>query len=158
MQLDPYDLSTLYKQMSPIYWTQKRKGSMNNRLGFPDYRGAIFGLVRPRNNSGSLVLSRDSKLHPEIYKELFRVGSDLGFVFNSVQVNRNCMCPPHKDKHNVGDSMLISFGDYTGGHIVIDGEKYNAYHRPTIFNGHLLEHYNEPHFGDKFSIIYFLSK
>ena len=158
MQLATYDLTHLYQLMKPICWTQKRKGGLNNRCGFPDYRSAIFGMVRPRKNSGIITLSRDSKMHPNIYKELCKIGDELGFKYNAIQVNRNCQCPPHKDKHNVGDSMLISFGEYTGGEIVIDGEKYIAYHRPTIFNGHLLEHYNEPHDGDKFSLVFFLMK
>jgi len=155
-QLDEHDLSELYQKMKCITWTQKKQGGLNNRLNFPDHRSAIFGLVRPRKNSGILTLSRDSKKHPDILQALDRIGLELNFKYTSIQVNRNCLCPPHKDKHNVGESMLISFGDYTGGEIVVDGIEYNAFQRPTIFNGHELEHYNNTHTGDKFSIIFFL--
>jgi hypothetical protein len=157
-QLSEYDLSTLYQLMKPITWTKKKKDGLNNRLGFPDHRSTVFGIVRPRKNSGILTLSNDSKKYPHILEALDKIGTELNCVYNAIQVNRNCQCPPHFDKKNVGDSMLISFGDYENGEIVIDGVKYNAYHRPTIFNGSQLEHYNEPHTGDKFSIIYFLMK
>lgn len=150
------DLNHLYAMMKPCFFTIKKLGGQNNRLGFPTHRGAIFGLVRPRKNSGILTLSADSKKYPAIYDELFRIGNELGFIFNSIQVNRNCMCPPHKDKKNVGDSMLISFGEYTGGEIVVEGTPYNAFHHPLIFNGAELEHYNNEADGDKFSIIFFV--
>jgi len=101
------------------------------------------------------VLSSYSTKFPDVYEALKKVGADLGFTFTSIQVNRNLQCPPHKDRKNVGDSMLISFGKYTGGEIVVNGVPYNAYHRPTIFNGSQWEHYNNAIEGDKFSIIFF---
>jgi hypothetical protein len=95
--------------------------------------------------------------YPEIYKELQRIGDEIGFKYNSIQVNRNLVCPSHIDKTNVGDSMLISFGDYKGCNIVINGVEYNAYHHPTIFNGSQLEHSNTPLLeGTKYSLVYFL--
>jgi hypothetical protein len=153
-RLPKIDLSHIYEIMKPIVW-RKREG-LNNRCGFPAYRGAIFGMVRPRKNSGQMCLSLDSKRHPDIYHELMHLGNAIvPFEFNSIQVNRNLQCPPHKDKHNVGDSLLISFGDYSGGEIMVDGHKYDAYHKPVIFNGSELEHWNLPIEGDKFSLVFF---
>jgi len=154
-QLDEIDLSKLYELMKPIYLPKIREGGENSRCGFPTYRGAVFGMVRPRKQSNIITLSANSKRYPAVYDALVKVGTDLDFSFNSIQVNRNLKCPPHKDKKNVGDSMLISFGEYTGGEIVVDGTEYNAYHKPTIFNGSQLEHYNKDIVGDKFSIIFF---
>jgi hypothetical protein len=154
-KLPKVDLSNLYEMMKPVSWT-KRDG-LNNRRNFPAYRGAIFGLTRPRKNSGQLVLSLDSKKHPEIYQEIMRIGKEIvPFEFNSVQVNRNLQCPPHKDSRNVGDSVLVSFGDYDGGEIMVEGKKYNAYHSPVMFNGAELEHWNMPINGDKFSLVFFI--
>ena len=69
-RLPKIDLSHIYEMMKPIVW-RKREG-LNNRCGFPPYRGAIFGMVRPRKNSGQICLSLDSKRHPEIYEPVER--------------------------------------------------------------------------------------
>jgi hypothetical protein len=152
--LPKVDLTALYEMMKPVAWT-KRVGH-NNRRNFPPYRGAIFGLTRPRNNNAHLVLSKDSKRHPDIYKVIMNLGKEIvPFKFNSVQVNRNLECPPHRDRRNVGDSLLVSFGEYTGGEIVVEGRKFNAFHQPIVFNGSELEHWNMPIHGDKFSLVFF---
>jgi hypothetical protein len=135
----------------------QRKGK-NNRLDFPVYKGAIFGMVRPRfKYKGYDELSLDSKTKPLIYNEIWRIGRIIcPFEFTSVQVNKNLVCPKHKDKNNRGMSLLVSFGEYTGCNIVIDGKKYDAKHRPIVFNGSLLEHYNtEDLQGTKYSLVYF---
>jgi hypothetical protein len=72
-----------------------------------------------------------------------------------VHVNHNVKCPPHYDSKNVGNSVLISFGDYSGGEIIIDGQEFNAYHQPIMFNGSSLLHYNKEHQGNKYSLVYY---
>jgi hypothetical protein len=90
----------------------------------------------------------------DLYKELVEIGKSLNFEFDSIQIVHNVSLSPHKDKGVKGKSMCISCGDYTGGELVIGGIVYNAYHRPTIFNGVDKEHYNKPIQGDKYSIVY----
>jgi len=51
--------------------------------------------------------------------------------------------------------MLLSFGNYEGGKIVVEGTEYNAYHTPTIFNGSTMEHWNTPIHGNKYSLVFF---
>ena len=138
--------------------TLKKRKTSNNRLGFPEYRGAIFGLKRPRfTYKGYLELSLDSKKNPLIYDEIMRIGKLIcPFEFNSIQVNKNLICPLHKDKKNVGLSMLVSFGKYEGCNIVVNNKKYDANCKPLIFNGSELEHYNTNDLvGTKYSLVYF---
>ena len=53
-------------------------------------------------------------------------------------------------------SILLSFGDYTGCNIVINGDKYDANRQPIMFNGSLLEHYNSDDLvGNKYSLVFF---
>lgn len=70
-------------------------------------------------------------------------------------MNHNLVCPPHRDKANQSMSLLVSFGEYAGGEIVIDGIKHNSYHNPIQFDGATLEHWNEPIQGNKYSLVYF---
>lgn len=152
-QLPAFDMTSVYDLCKKTVFSPKR--NRTNRLGFPEYRGAIFGNVRGRFN-GITALSLDSRKRPELYAELVRVGGLIcPFPFNKIQLNYNLQCPPHKDSGNESKSLLISFGEYTGGEIVVEGTKYSAYHTPTIFDGCKLTHYNEPHIGNKYSLVYF---
>lgn len=44
-----------------------------------------------------------------------------------------------------------------GGAIIIDEKKYDANCCGIIFNGSLLEHYNEEHTGNKYSLVFYNS-
>jgi hypothetical protein len=157
IQLDYYNCyDDLYKMFSEV--KLYRKTTTNNRRGFPRYRGAVFGMVRPRfTYKGYKELSADSKKYPHIYEEIMRIGKIIcPFEFKSIQVNHNLICPPHLDSKNKGMSLLVSFGEYSGCNIVVNGIKYDARHRPLVFNGALLEHYNTDDLvGDKYSLVFF---
>jgi hypothetical protein len=151
-----YDFTKIYLMLEKINLF-KNSGRMN-RNGFPPYRGGVFGYTRARfqRKSGELYdVSHLSKKYPEIYTELQNIGNHYQFVFKSIQVNKNLVCPPHKDKKNVGNSLLVSFGEYTGGEIIVNGIEYNAFKKPIIFNGAELEHYNKEFKGTKYSLVFF---
>jgi hypothetical protein len=145
----------LYKMFEEIKLPKIHHNTRQNRLGFPDYRGGIFGIIKPRFKSQP-ELSSLSKKYPKIYEEINRIGKLIcPFEYKSIQVNHNLVCPKHKDKKNKSRSILVSFGEYTRGEIVIEGEKHNAYHTPIEFDGSTLEHWNEPIEGNKYSLIFF---
>ena len=78
------------------------------------------------------------------------------FEFKTIQVNHNLVCPKHYDSNNVGESILISFGDYQGCNIVVNGVVYDAKYTPVRFNGALLEHWNtDDLIGNKYSLVFF---
>lgn len=132
--------------------------SNKNRMGFPHHRAECYGLSKPRI-CGSIGLSACSMRYPEIWEEILRIGDIIcPFQWTSCHLNNNVICPPHKDSRNVGDSVLVSFGEYTGCNIVIDGIVMDARHRPIIFNGSNLEHWNTPDLiGNKYSLVYYIS-
>jgi hypothetical protein len=144
----------LYEMLNQITIPNKTKS--NNRLDFPRYRGCVFGIVRQRF-SGKVELSNMSKKYPLVYEEILNIGKDIcPFEFKTIQLNKNLVCPKHKDKNNNGFSLLVSFGEYTGCNIVIEGEKYDAKDTPIIFNGSILEHENTNDLiGNKYSLVFF---
>lgn len=78
------------------------------------------------------------------------------FKFTSIHVNKNVTCPKHKDSKNIGSSMLLSFGNYTGSKIIIENIVYDAYYNPIIFDGSKLEHWNTDDLqGTKYSLVFF---
>ena len=145
-----YLLSLLQKIIIP------KKSKTNNRRGFKIHRATTLGITRGRYN-GITQLSNFSKKYPIIYQEVLRIGKlCCPFDFNSIQLNHNVVCPKHTDSKNVNDSVLISFGDYTGCNIVINDKIYDAKYTPIMFDGRTLEHYNTDDLvGDKYSLVFF---
>jgi hypothetical protein len=132
------------------------KDGKNGRLGFGKHRAETYGMTRQRY-SGKFEMSRSSKKWPKIHEEIMRIGKLIcPFEFETAYINNNVVCPKHKDANNTTESLLISFGDYTGCNIVIEGVTYDAKHTPLIFDGSKLEHYNTDDLsGNKYSIVYF---
>jgi hypothetical protein len=153
------ELSLLYCMLENIYIPKKTEAT--NRRGFPlGHQSTTFGMTRARFkrlNGNIYDLSSLSIKYPEIYNELLRIGNIIvPFKYTSIHINKNVICPPHKDSRNVGKSLLLSFGDYTGCNIVINGESHDANLKPIIFNGAELEHYNTNDLqGIKYSLVYF---
>ena len=94
------------------------------------------------------------KNNEEIFNECKRLFPD--FEFNGVMINKNFKCPPHKDKNNINDSLIIGLGDYDGGELVVENEPHDIRYKPMIFNASVKEHYvNEWSNGDRYSIVLF---
>ena len=119
----------------------------NHRRGFPPHRAGVYGYTNYRiaRKKGVLSgLSVDSIKYPEIYQELLRLGTIVSpdYDFNAIHVNHNVTCPPHKDDKNVGKSILVSIGDYTGSQFTSLYSHYNIYYS---FYYHHHFHYHHFH-------------
>jgi len=154
-KIDDLLINQLYEELQKV--TIKKLGS-SIRNGFQSSnRSVVFGISKERFTR-VVGLSASSKKYPHIWNLLQQVGNQLpsDFEYTSVFLNHNVVCGPHKDKNNVGKSILLSFGEYSGCNIVIDGDEYDANRQPVLFNGALLEHYNTDNLvGNKYSIVFF---
>ena len=130
--------------------------SKNNRKGFPRYRAMTLGLTKYRCDRFISCAKANNK-HPELFNAVFALGDSICPIpFTSVYVIQNCICPPHKDSGNNGESCIVSLGDYTGCNLVIEDKIYDARYRPIVFDGHKLCHYNTDDLvGNKYSLIFF---
>ena len=96
----------------------------------------------------------------EVFKEFASIYFP-DFEFGQVQMNKNFPCPPHLDSSNVGESMLCTFGDYTGGASCrfIENKIVKQIERePLIFNGSNILHWVEPFKGIRYSLVFFHNK
>ena len=145
--------------LEDIYIARRHKAT--NRRGFPlGHQAVTFGYTRARfrRKNGNLIdLSNYSIKYPEIYNELLRIGNIYcPFKFTSIHINKNVVCPKHIDSKNVGKSMLVSFGDYTGCKLMIEDVEYDANCSPIIFDGSKLEHWNTDDLeGTKYSLVFY---
>ena len=128
------------------------------RLGFPKFRGYILGTSRGRFGRSKEGLSRMTKKYPkqwESIKEWAYENVPHDVEWNCIQVNKNLVCPVHKDKNNVGKSFIVSFGDYEGCNLVVEGVEYDI-RAGLVFDGYTQEHYNTPLIsGTKYSLVFF---
>ena len=70
-----------------------------------------------------------------------------------VILNHNVQCKRHKDSSNMEHSWIIFMGDFTGGALCCDdGARFEEQYKWHKFDGHVY-HWNEPHEGEKFSIV-----
>lgn len=135
--------------------------SKNFRKNFPEHKSSIFGVVKcfGKGTKGGKthMISLHSKKYPEVYAELKRIGDKIvPFEYSSILVNNNTVCGKHYDSNNVGNSLIVSIGEYTGCNLVIEGIEYNAHYQPLIFNGAEKEHWNTNNLiGNKYSIVYY---
>jgi hypothetical protein len=171
----------LYEQFEAntkkLFKVQKNRGR-----GFPPHRCAIYGLSVPKVVSGRhrefgklMKLSAPSRDNPKILMEVLRIGkliSPPGFSFNTITINHNTCSPRHQDDGNVGKSILVSFGEYTGSRICVetvikneDGEMeniqihHNTKYSPIFFDGSKLWHQNtDDRVGNKYSLVFYSKK
>ena len=166
--INPEEFSLLYCMLEQI--SVPMKNATNSRTTFGNHRCMTMGLTTGRFD-GITDLSYYTKKYPHIYKEILRIQSLIADNYSSVHVNKNVICPRHYDPKNVGDSVLVSFGDYTGCEITIatknetkstydvsvfDEIPYNAYCQPIKFNGSELLHFNTNDLvGTKYSLVFY---
>ena len=121
-------------------------------------RQACFGKV---TYQGKIQISSCAKKYPNIMP-LFKEFIDShypDFKFKSVYVNKNTICKKHLDSSNVGESLLVGFGSYTGGQttLYID-DKPKSFHIKTnslIFNGSEIPHESDQFKGTRYSLVFF---
>lgn len=84
---------------------------------------------------------------------------DPNFIFTTIQINKNVLTPPHKDKNNVGLSLALSVGDFQGGGI----EQFNEDGTSTLLDTHNCFQYQDgsllhrtlPYLGERYALIFF---
>ena len=97
---------------------------------------------------------------PYLYKLLLEFGAKyIPIPFTSITVNDCFRAAPHRDKGNVGDSVVVAFGDYQGGGLrmhegVLEGV-YDIKHAGIQADFSKITHSVEPFEGRRFSLVFY---
>jgi len=156
--INPEILNTLYDMFNSI--KIPKRSSTSQRYNTTGMRTICFGLVKYRiqfKNKPTHGTSRFTKLYPEIYDELKVVINSIypDFTYTTIQVNHNGVMDYHTDKNNQGDTVILSFGEYEKGELVIDEVEYNMNCCAVRFNAAKIRHKTLPLIGNKYSLVYF---
>ena len=142
------------------------KGSYSITIGHT-FRGY---LTPTQNRKPSKIFSKMYETtalsrKPYIYEELKEFAHLYFPYFNwtEIQVNFNWASPPHYDKGNIGESLIIGLGDYTGGELCIEKyddecswvESINIHDKIYKFDGGKYKHWTEPYKGNRMSIVFY---
>merc|ERR1712194_703782 len=137
-----------------------------------------FGLVKDHNQAFPTVGVRSTE-YPELTKLLnwwARLNCGPNFKWTTFTINHNWCSKAHRDKNNVGMSMITAVGDVVGGSLVVynnddrktrpdqwdirdlsDVTEHDIKRQAIFFNGKNI-HRTMPFEGTKTSIIFFESK
>jgi hypothetical protein len=133
------------------------------KVGHP-IKSQNFGLVRKFKLAGLHPSNYNTK-HPHIYEALKQIINilDPTFEYDGITVNKNVLARPHRDTNNVGISLIIGFGNYSGGGLYVeenDGnfKLHDINHKPLYFNGSTQTHYTEQFEGTRWTVIYYKLK
>jgi len=105
-----------------------------------------------------------NKRFPELLKRLAEFGNRVvpkGWSYETITLNEGVKAKKHKDSKNVGDSVIIGIGDFTGGDIKVwdvedkNGKAYNLHDRPLMFNGNSHFHQTTPFKGERYTMIFY---
>jgi hypothetical protein len=100
---------------------------------------------------------------PELYYHLLEFADKyVDLTYNAITVNQNYQAGKHKDKHNVGDSFLVSFGEFTGGDLLLHetdiSGNYDICHKPIVANFSKILHSVAPFQGNRYSLVFYYYK
>jgi len=153
-------LLVLLETMKLGQWSKKKRvGALGHRQH--------YGKIYEGRFTKCWNMSAHCQKHPRVWKALKHLQKKIRRAnpeylfparFQAIQVNRNVECGKHKDKNNMGESLIVSIGKYTGGLLCVGSGKFQLRRQPALFNGAENEHWNTPSDGLKFSIIYYNSK
>lgn len=119
--------------------------------------GIVFGTVYSRRLKRYTESSQAGN-NPLLYRMLKQlVSAEVpDFSYTTIQVNKNVVTNPHRDKFNVGPTLILGLGNFRGADLVVNGEQYKlSSHRWLYFWGKD-EHYNTPlTYGTKYTITLF---
>ena len=148
---------TVSKIPKPSETSNTNRGNVIGTIG----RTMTFGFG---DNRKGWNFYATNKKYPEVFEALVKFGNAVvpkGWKYQGITLNHGVRAKKHKDKKNVGESVIVGFGDYTGGELKVwDGkdknpQPLNIRDNPAMFNGGNLYHQTTPFKGDRYTIIFY---
>ncbi len=171
-KLQDYTIMTTILETIDFYSGTERKQMMKkNGIKHPKEGGSMLygytwkGYLSPTKQRTKVIEGvystkvRDD--HPEL-EGVFKEYASLyfpDFKWGQVQMNKNFLCPPHRDSANIGESVLCAFGDFQGGLTCVDMDgkivKHDGDINPVRFNGSKYLHWVENFTGTRYTLVFF---
>jgi hypothetical protein len=140
--------SDLEHELDSLKW--KRNYDRKNVTDEKSCQSMAFGVVMRRGQG--YIAAAGNREHPKLFGLLKHLSTTLGFECTSFTVNKNLLCLPHTDSHNIGPSVIVGLGSYSGGEFVVEGHVCDINHAPVCFDGSR-KHWTMPFVGTRYSVV-----
>ena len=121
-------------------------------------------VYRTKDEESGLYFTKVRDLYPEL-DEIFKEFGSYHFPefkFEQVQLNKNYKCTRHIDSSNIGESILLTLGDFEGGKTIIEkeGEEIvaDSHNSPYKFNGSKYYHRTTDFTGKRYALVFFTNR
>jgi hypothetical protein len=105
-----------------------------------------------------------NSMFPSLVKAAFQLERELfpdREPSSTIAINRNAQFRPHTDSGaGAGQSMslIVGLGNYSGGELMVEGEKQDIRYKAIEFNGWKQRHWTMPFKGERYSLVWFTPK
>mmetsp|Transcript_19363 Transcript_19363/g.28022 ORF Transcript_19363/g.28022 Transcript_19363/m.28022 type:complete len:316 (-) Transcript_19363:203-1150(-) len=140
-----------------------------------EIRSSAYAFVEGQGGaSGSFSIGAMPKKQSEqpkgntLFPELMKAAFELEIALcperepsSTIAVNRNAQFRPHTDSGagaGQSTSLIVGLGTYTGGELMVEGEKKDIRYKAIEFNGWKQRHWTLPFHGERFSLVWFTPK
>src|SRR5690348_11763126 len=127
-------LNEIENEFKTIKW---KKYVRKNVSSEPCYSMTFGEVMRPYHGR---VPSTCNTKFPKLFELLQKLSNMLNFTHSSYTINKNLECRAHKDQNNIGDSIILTLGEFSGGNLIVEGQKFNILRVPFKFNGSMYTH------------------
>ena len=82
-------------------------------------------------------------------------------MYKRQAINRNAQFRPHTDSGagaGQSTSLIVGLGTYSGGELMVEGEKCDIRYKAVEFNGWTQRHWTMPFSGERYSLVWFTPK
>ena len=147
-----------------------KKGKAQSAKVGTTWRKLIGKKEREIDKDSGLYKTKLLQEHPELM-DIFNEYRNMYFPvfeFDQVTINyspKGTIIKQHKDKVNVGDSVLVAYGNYTGGSTYVENEKDRNFtltdcrNELLCFNGAEKKHgVTAVTTGDRYSLVFYKNK
>jgi hypothetical protein len=105
-----------------------------------------------------------NSMFPDLVKAAFDLEAKLfpdREPSSTIAINRNAQFRPHTDSGagaGQSTSLIVGLGTYSGGELVVEGERHDIRYKAIEFNGWKQRHWTMPFQGERFSLVWFTPK
>ena len=157
-----YNCNGLKKKVQ--YGKDKISGHFH-KIGYP-CESMTFGRIWVKfcKKEDRIRQSPKNEKYPKVWELLKKLGGEVlpeDFNWTTVTLNHNYKCLPHTDGTNRDISAVVSWGNFTGGCLILHDKEKNPiesidiYHKPYIFDGSKITHSVEEFEGERWSAVFY---
>ena len=105
-----------------------------------------------------------NSMFPDLVKAAFELEVNLfpeREPSSTIAINRNAQFRPHTDSGagaGQSTSLIVGLGTYSGGELMVEGEKHDIRYKGIEFDGWKQRHWTMPFNGERYSLVWFTPK